>query len=59
MNFGASAMQSFVITFDQVNLLVRLDAREKILHLSPLPTLLHLQNAPPVKPSDPTLVPVG
>ncbi len=59
VNFGASAMQNFVITFDQVNLLVRLDAREKLLHLSPLPTLMRLQNAPPVKPADPTLVPVG
>ncbi len=59
VNFGASAMQNFVITFDQVNLLVRLDAREKLLHLSPLPTLMRLQNAPPVKPVDATLVPVG
>jgi len=58
-NFGACPMQNFTITFDQVHLLVRFDAREHQFHLSALPTLLRLLNTPPPGPSRPSLVPVG
>ena len=58
-NFGACAMQNFAITFDQNNLLLRLDAQRKRFHLNAGPTILRLQNAPPSKPPDLALVPVG
>lgn len=58
-NFGACAMQNFAITFDQNNLLLRLDAQRKRFHLNAGPTILRLQNAPPQKPPDLALVPVG
>lgn len=58
-NFGACAMQNFTITFDQNNLLVRLDAERKLFHLDAESTILRLQNAPPPRPPDLALVPVG
>jgi hypothetical protein len=58
-NFGACPMQNFAITFDQVNLLVRFDARAHQFHLSALPTLLRLLNSPPPGAPRATLVPVG
>ena len=58
-NFGACAMQHFAITFDQANLLVRLDSPVTSFHLGPESTMLRLQNAPPPRPPDFTLVPVG
>jgi predicted aspartyl protease len=59
VNFGAYAMGDFAITFDQMNQLLRLDASRKTLHLSPTPTLLHLQNTPAEKPPAQALIPVG
>jgi hypothetical protein len=59
VNFGASAMGDFSITFDQMNQLLRLDSSRKILHLSPAPAFLHLQNTPTEKPPVQALVPVG
>jgi predicted aspartyl protease len=58
-NFGACAMQNFAITFDQNNLLLRLDAQSKLFHLDAESTILRLQNAPPPRPPDLALVPVG
>lgn len=58
-NFGACAMQNFAITFDQNNLLVRLNAEGNVFRLNVLPTLLRLQNSPDSKPPDQALVPVG
>lgn len=58
-NFGAFPLQNFAVTFDQNNLLMRLDARHKVFHLSTVPTTIRMQNAPPLRPPDPGLVPVG
>ncbi len=58
-NFGACPMQNFAITFDQVHMLVRLDARERQFHLSALPTLLRLLNQPAPAPARPVLIPAG
>jgi hypothetical protein len=58
-NFGSCPMQSFVFTFDQRNLLVRLDAEKRSLRLAATPTPLRMENAPNPKPQSPSLVPVG
>ena len=58
-NFGACPMQNFTITFDQQNLLVRLESEKKVLHLDSMPTSIRMQNAPPPKPPDLALIPVG
>ena len=46
VNFGSCPMQHFSFTFDQANLLMRLEASEKVLHLAATPTRPRLQNAP-------------
>ena len=58
-NFGAVPMEHFAITFDQENLLVRLDGTRKHINLSITPSPLRLTNEPSIKPADPVLVPVG
>jgi Aspartyl protease len=58
-NFGSSPMQSFVLTFDQKNGLVRLNGSQKTLHLSEPPVPMRLQSAPDREPVDPRLVPLG
>ncbi len=58
-NFGSDVMQNFSVTFDQNNLLMRLDAQQRHFHLDSLPTRLRMQNAPSPEPPDTTLVPVG
>jgi hypothetical protein len=58
-NFGSSAMQSFALTFDQKNGLVRFDGRQKSLHLAATPAPMRLESTPPPRPEDATLVPVG
>jgi predicted aspartyl protease len=58
-NFGACPMQNFAITFDQVSMLVRFDAREQQFHLSALPTLLRLLNQPAPPPASAALIPAG
>jgi predicted aspartyl protease len=58
-NFGACPMQQFAITFDQVDLLVRFDARTQQFHLSALPTLMRLLNTPDPSPPRTQLTPVG
>jgi len=58
-NFGACALRKFSLTFDQKNLLVRLDAARTRFNLGPSATAIHLANAPPEKPPAPGLVPMG
>jgi Aspartyl protease len=58
-NMGAYPMQNFAITFDQNNLLVRLDSERKRLHLDSMPTAMRLQNSPSPKPPALALIPVG
>lgn len=58
-NFGACPLQNFIVTFDQRNRLMRLDASRKSFHLDAAPTTIRMQNEPPVKPPDIDLVPVG
>lgn len=58
-NFGSCPMQSFALTFDQKNGLVRFDGRQKSLRLAATPAPMRLQTTPPSRPADPNLVPVG
>jgi hypothetical protein len=58
-NLGACAMQHFAITFDQKNLLMRLDSTHDVLHIDSIPTTMRMQNAPASKPPDQALIPVG
>jgi len=58
-NFGSCPMQSFVFTFDQRNLLVRLEAEKTLLRLAATPAPLRMENVPELKPPSPGLVPVG
>ncbi len=58
-NFGSVPMQHFEITFDQQNLLVRIDGPRKHVNLSVTPSPMRLINQPPEKPSDRALVPIG
>jgi hypothetical protein len=59
VNLGACPMQHFSITFDQKNLLVRLDSDHEVLHIDSIPTAMRLQNTPAPKPPDLALIPVG
>jgi predicted aspartyl protease len=59
VNFGSCPMQNFSFTFDQANLLMRLEASQRVLHLAATPTRPRLQNAPQLKPTAPELVPIG
>jgi hypothetical protein len=61
VNFGSPPMQSFAITFDQENLLLRLEADHDhfILMAPPSPTRLTNQPKPPPPPPPPHLIPVG
>jgi len=58
-NLGSCPMQNFAWTFDQKNLLVRLEASRKRFRLTATPTAIRLANAPDMTPRDPGLVPVG
>lgn len=58
-NFGSCPMQHFTITFDQQNLLMRLDGPHKRITLGVTPTPLRLANQPPAKPGELALVPIG
>jgi hypothetical protein len=59
VNFGSPPMQSFAITFDQKNLLVRLKADDDHLLLLAPPTPTRLTNQPVPDPTSPHLVPIG
>jgi hypothetical protein len=58
-NFGSCPMQNFALTFDQKNLLMRLEASKRRFRLTATPTAIRLANAPDYTPRDPGLVPVG
>ncbi len=58
VNFGSPPMQSFAITFDQKNLLVRFEANQRRFTLEAPPSPPHLTNALSHQPP-PNLVPVG
>jgi predicted aspartyl protease len=58
-NFGACPLQSFSVTFDQKNTLVRFESSHQVLHLSATPEPMRLESAAPDKPPDNSLVPVG
>lgn len=58
-NFGSQGIENFAVTFDQKDLLVRLDADRDSFHLDIAPTEIRMKNAPPTKPPDQALVPVG
>jgi hypothetical protein len=58
-NLGAMAIANFAVTFDQKNLLMRLDAAHQSFRLDVEPTRVRLVNAPKAAPTDIGLVPVG
>jgi hypothetical protein len=58
-NFGGCPMQNFALTFDQKNLLMRMEAGRKRFKLTATPTAIRLANAPDTTPREPGLVPVG
>lgn len=58
-NFGSCPMQNFTITFDQINLLVRLAASRKVFRIDSLPAVIRMQNSPTESAKDLRLVPVG
>jgi predicted aspartyl protease len=58
-NFGSSAMQNFVFTFDQKDSLVRFESSQQIQHLTATPTSVRLELSPSYKPAELSLVPVG
>jgi hypothetical protein len=57
-NFGACALQHFIVTFDQENKLVHLDGPRKRITLGVTPAPLRLTNQPG-NPREVALVPVG
>jgi len=59
VNFGSPPMQSFTITFDQKNLLVRLSADRDHFTLTAPPSPTRLTNQPQTVPLPGNLVPVG
>ncbi len=59
LNIGSTPLQHFVITFDQVNELVRLYSKEDTLRLDASPPTMQLLNEQQRQQSDNKLVPVG
>ena len=59
VNFGSPPMQSFAITFDQKNLLVRLGASQDHLQLTIPPSPTRLTSQPEPGPPPPHLVPLS
>ena len=59
VNFGSPPMQSFAVTFDQKNLLVRLGADRDHFTLTAPPSATRLTNQPHPAPPPSTLVPIG
>jgi predicted aspartyl protease len=57
-NFGSTPMQSFAITFDQKNELVRFEAKQKTLRLSTGPSSFGLLNSQAQRPPDTAIVPI-
>jgi hypothetical protein len=58
-NFGSIPMQHFALTFDQENLLFRIDGPRKRINLGVTPSPMRLNNMPSFKPADTALVPIG
>ena len=58
-NFGSAPMQHFAITFDQDNLLFRVEGSQKRINLGVTPSPIRLTNEPMPLPPDTRLVPVG
>jgi hypothetical protein len=58
-NFGSQAIGNFSVSFDQKDQLLAIYSARKSFHLDLLPTDVRMTNAPPPKPIDRTLVPVG
>lgn len=58
-NFGSAPMQHFAITFDQDNLLFRLEGPSKRVKLGVTPSAVRLTNEPMRQPPDAKLLPVG
>jgi hypothetical protein len=58
-NFGSAPMQHFAITFDQHNLLMRLEGPRKRITLGVTPTPMRLAHVPSYKQADIALIPVG
>ena len=59
VNIGSTPLQHFVVTFDQVNELVRLYSNEDMLRLDASPSHVQLLNEQQRQQSDNKLVPVG
>jgi hypothetical protein len=59
VNFGSPPMQSFAITFDQKDLLMRLGADRDHFRLTAPPSPTRLTNQPRPVPTPPALVPLG
>jgi predicted aspartyl protease len=59
VNFGSPPMQSFAITFDQRNLLVRLEARSDRFTLTAPPSQTRMTNQPQTAPPPAGLVPLS
>jgi len=58
-NFGSRPLENFAVTFDQKSLLMRLDSPRDSFRLDIAPTTIRMENAPPQRPVDLALVPVG
>jgi len=59
VNFGSCPMQSFAMTFDQKNGLIRFESPHQLLHLNATPGPVRLVNRPADQAADPKLVPIG
>ena len=59
VNIGSTPLQHFILTFDQINQLVRLHSSEDTLRLNASPSTLQLLNEHQQQQSDNKLVPVG
>ena len=58
-NFGASAMQHFIFTFDQKAGLVRFESAHQTLRLAATPTQMRLDHAPSERAASIALVPIS
>ncbi len=58
-NLGSQAIGNFSVTFDQKNQLIAVYSTRQSFRLDLAPTEIRMKNAPPPKPNDPALVPVG
>ncbi|WP_348263821.1 retropepsin-like aspartic protease [Telmatobacter sp. DSM 110680] len=59
VNIGSTPLQHFIVTFDQINELVRLHSSEDTLRLDASPSTMQLLNEHQQQQSDNKLVPVG